>query len=419
MGGHGADSDNYYENEGDDDDGEDYSENDHDAQEYYDHSAQADGHQKTRAPGMGVAAGGAGVAQIEARVSRLETENNHLRQQVDSLQLKSIVLQSILDELFNLLGTKPSPAEGIRTIAKSNDLSADAPEDAVTPAALPSPKESAPPSVFTNEFIEEAKRRIYQAAIEKSQTLPSSPLFAIQLQGMLFPYTNNNLATSTVNTATNNMGFPSSSYGTDLSNLNLDGHSALTSSLHALDGVELSRLRGGPASELLIQPSSFDLAASSVHPSSMQFGRLNSFYGGDGPAVTYTGSSLELLSSSADILTERDHMSSYDYSKFASVIDKANESGTPDDRPPLLKKQRNSEVSIEEEPITVQPPFQRCEQVDDQSGDAKGSNHPETSSVSEPIENSNMTVEPMETNVIVIVEVNFRNLCTDIFFYLL
>lgn len=322
------DSENDYD---DDEDGEDDSENEHD--EFYDPLVHDTGGGQSTGRGVrGVHS--SGYLHIEARIAHLEAESSQLKLQVDSLQLQSAIFRSILDEMFLLLS-----ATNKNTSAIFNDkLYGNQPEA----------PQLAEPTVFTNDFVDEMKQRIFHTVVEKMLPNRSNAPYASissQVQGMLYP--SSSAAGVAANSFARHGAYPVGSidFGMSLENALPSG------GLHALDGMELSRLRGrsdiGNDSDHIMQPNSFDLAASSVfQPSSLPIGRLNSFYGTELSAVPFGRSSLELLSTSADILTERDRMSSYDYSTFATTNAGTATTvvGNDEDRLPLSKKQRNSDV---------------------------------------------------------------------------
>lgn len=326
------DSENDYD---DDDDGDDDSENEHD--EFYDPLVHDSG-----GGGRGVrGVHSTGALQLEARIANLEAESTQLKMQVDSLQWQSSIFRSILDEMFLLLSRQGGATNKTSSSEKlfGNQLDT---------SQLPEP------TLFTNDFVDEIKRRIFHTVVEKmQQNRFNAPYTSIsnQVHGMLYPF-QTSAADVAANSSAGHITYPMGSidFGMSLENVLPSG------GLHALDGMELSRLRArsdiGNDSDHVMQPTSFDLAASSVfQPSSLPVGRLNSFYGTELPPAPFASSSLELLSTSADILTERDRMSSYDYSNFAStntgtatiVV------GNDEDQLPLSKKQRNSDVSTTEE----------------------------------------------------------------------
>eukprot|EP01036_Dinobryon_divergens_P021999 gene21999-30231_t len=339
--GHGLDSENDYD---DDEDGDDESENEHD--EFYDplvHDAGG-GQQPPGRGGRG--AHSTGAVQLESRIANLEAESTQLKMQVDSLQWQSSIFRSILDEMFLLLSR---PAGATNKTSSSEKLYG----NQIDTSQLPEP------TLFTNDFVDEIKRRIFHTVVEKTQhnrfNVPYTSI-SNQVHAMLYPFPSSSATDVAANSSAGHITYPIGSidFGMSLENVLPNG------GLHALDGMELSRLRGrsdiGNDSDHVMQPTSFDLAASSVlfQPSSLQgAGRLNSFYGTELPPAPFaTSSSLELLSTSADILTERDRMSSYDYSNFASTnTETATIVGGNDDvdQLPLSKKQRNSDISTTEE----------------------------------------------------------------------
>ena len=341
--GHGVDSEIDYE---EDDDGEDEFENEHD--EYFDGPHDAGGGHAT---GRGVRGlNSTGASQMEARIATLEAESSQLKTQVESLQWQSAIFRSILDEIFILLSRQQNATT--TTTASSSTASSSRFNDKIYAKQLEGPR-AIEPTLFTNDFVDDVKQRIYETVIDKMQlnnrSTTTYPNISNQVHGVLYPYPSSSSATAV---AFNDIIAGASAYpigpigGMDFG-MSLE-NKLPSEGLHAFDGMELSRLRtradtSEHHSDLVMQPTSFDLAASSVHqPSSIQIGRLNSFFGTEFPSASFSRSSLELLSTSADILTERDRMSSYDYSNFASASAAATVV-SDEDRLPLSKKQRNSD----------------------------------------------------------------------------
>jgi len=305
-------------------------------------------------------------SMLEARIQRLETENLQLKYQVEDVGLKSLVLQSILDEIFQMLSG--------RNIASIRD-------DSAKTASAPSGGEDSKPEganesksgglLVTEGFVEEAKRQILHNAAMKARSINPNVQFPLHMHSMLYQqssYYGINGMSGMGGRGLNSMDFT------------FDDAPKMALALHSLDGMELSRLRDrGDGAVVVPQPTSFDLAASSVHqPCSSQLQRLNSFFdgtlGGTAPLPLTAfpssfspsdplamGSSLELLSTSADILTERDSMSSHDHSNFAAAnasarsdttFNSTKDSGNED--VPLAKKQRSTyDVTVKEESVAA------------------------------------------------------------------
>lgn len=449
AGGVHAESDRDSSDEGDSDDHENESDHEHEmlvedyglgaASSSIQHGEREGGSAKMRSS----TGSNQSVTVLECRVSRLETDNQHMRALLDDAQLKLLVLQGVLDEVFSILGTfRSQQAELLR------DKEAGALPLTKQGSSSPPPSSSSSSSSATNavmvplsaeHFVVETKNNIFKAVWQRVNQLDTTnPSLQYILQSTLFPTSASTPAMTVPFLPMSSNALPAPPIDDEMGVSLLRGLGSLdfgmsingvgggadpAQALHALDGMELSQLRGRRE---ILQPTSFDLAASSVQqPTPSQLQRLSSFFEGGGPptqslfqslgpsptlAPSLPSSSsssvtaavmssiqpfkveersaptgrreqsvggevksedkLQLLSSSADIVIERDTMSSYDY-KFspppvtpatisASAVDPCNQHHSPavpasDAQPsedsgdqPVAKKARGSPLEISE-----------------------------------------------------------------------